>query len=205
MLFRSSEGAAPFDVGSRELFCVGRLVREKGFDHAIRALKEILAVHSDVRLTIVGDGPERTNLERLASDLSLADSVRFTGWVAPADVEGLLKSAYAVLIPSRWREPFGLVALQAAEAGRRVVASRVGGLAEIVRDGETGTLVEPDDPHSLALSVRALLAEPAKAQRMGLAARRDKRSRFDYDRFVAAYERLYRRLGERQEAHFARA
>ena len=194
-----------FDLRSRELFCVGRLVREKGFDNAIRALKDVLAEYPDARLTIVGDGPERSNLERLAADTGVSASVSFTGWVAPENIGTLLRSAFVVLMPSRWREPFGLVALQAAEAGRPVVASCVGGLAEIVLDGATGSLVAPDDPHALARAVKVLLAEPAKTARMGAAARRDKRSRFDYGRFVTAYEQLYRRLGERRATRGARA
>jgi glycosyltransferase involved in cell wall biosynthesis len=201
----ASEDSPQFDLRSCDLVCVGRLVREKGFDNAIRALKAILGDYPDARLTIVGDGPERSNLERLASGSGVSASVSFTGWVAPENVGVLLRQAFAILIPSRWREPFGLVALQAAEAGRPVVASRVGGLAEIVLDGATGSLVAPDDPHGLAQAVRALLAEPAKAARMGVAARRDKRSRFDYGRFVTAYEQLYRRLGERRETRGVRA
>jgi glycosyltransferase involved in cell wall biosynthesis len=189
-----SEAVTPLDSGAPELFCVGRLVQEKGWDVAIRALKDVRAAYPDVRMTIVGDGPERSNLERLAAELGLSAAIRFTGWVLPSDVGALLQSAFLVLLPSRWREPFGLVALQAAEAGRPVVASRVGGLAEIVSDGVTGALVPPDDIDALGTAIRDLLASPATASRMGEAARRHKRSRFGYDGFVASYEQLYGRL-----------
>jgi glycogen(starch) synthase len=144
-------------------------------------------------------------LEGLAAELGLSEAVRFTGWVSPSEVGTLLQSAFLVLIPSRWREPFGLVALQAGEAGRPVVASRIGGLAEIVVDGVTGILVPPDDSGSLAIAIRDLLASPATASRMGAAARRHKRSKFDYATFVASYEQLYVRLGRSSESRGVRA
>ncbi|HUF74393.1 MAG TPA: glycosyltransferase family 4 protein [Gammaproteobacteria bacterium] len=189
-----SAALAPLDSHAPELFCVGRLVKEKGWDVAIRALKDVRAAYPNVRMAIVGDGPERSDLERLAKALGLSGAVRFTGWVLPSDVGALLESAFAVLLPARWREPFGLVALQAAEAGRPVIASRVGGLAEIVVDGVTGVLVPPNDSDALGIAIRGLLASPLTASRMGAAGRRHKRSRFGYDAFVASYEQIYRRL-----------
>jgi glycogen(starch) synthase len=198
------EVVAPLNPDAHELFCVGRLVPEKGWDIAIRALGHVRNAYPNVRMTIVGDGPERSNLEALAAEIGVSRSVRFTGWVSPSDVSPLLRSAFVVLMPSRWREPFGLVALQAAEAGRPVVASRVGGLAEIVVDGVTGILVPPDDSDSLAVAIRELLASPVTASRMGVAARRHKRGKFDYGRFVTSYEQLYSRLRGGRESRGGR-
>jgi glycogen(starch) synthase len=200
-----SAAVAPLNADAPELFCVGRLVNEKGWDVAIRALGHVRAVYPNVRMTIVGDGPERSDLKRLAEELGLSAAVRFTGWVLPSDVGALLESAFAVLLPSRWREPFGLVALQAAEAGRPVIASRVGGLAEIVVDGVTGVLVPPDDSDALGSAIRGLLASPAMASRMGEAARQHKRSTFNYEAFVASYEQLYTRLVGSSESRGVRA
>ena len=128
----------------------------------------------------------------------MAGAVKFTGWVPPGEVGALLQTAFAVVIPSRWREPFGLVALQAAEASRPVVASRVGGLPEIVQHGVTGILVPPDDADALGRGLKGLFANPAQAARMGVAARRHKRAVFHYEDFVASYERLYRALAGRE-------
>jgi glycosyltransferase involved in cell wall biosynthesis len=184
----------PLSRDAPELFCVGRLVREKGWDIAICALQQVREAHPNVRMAIVGDGPERASLQALAVTLGLSQAIRFTGSVRPAEVRRLLQSAFAVLIPSRWREPFGLVALEAAETGRPVVACRVGGLPEIVVDGVTGSLVPPDDSHSFAAAIGDLLANPANAARMGAAARQHKRTKFDYGRFVTSYEQIYSRL-----------
>ncbi|MEO8464790.1 MAG: glycosyltransferase family 4 protein [Gammaproteobacteria bacterium] len=186
---------SPLDSGASNLLCVARLVKEKGFDVAIRALADVRDNDPNVRMTIAGDGPERANLESLAAELGVAESIRFAGWVTPAEVGTLLQEAFMVLIPSRWREPFGLIALQAAEAGRPVIASRVGGLPEIVVDRVTGVLVPPDDSVALGVAIRELLANRADASRMGAAARHHKRSKFDYGEFVESYERLYGRIG----------
>jgi glycogen(starch) synthase len=190
-----SDAVVPLPTDAPEVFCVGRLVAEKGWDVAVRALANARESFPNISMTIVGDGPERSKLQQLSAELGIAESVSFVGWVPPDDVGELLRRAFAVLIPSRWREPFGLIALQAAEAGRPVIASRVGGLAEIVIDGVTGILVPPDDVFSLAGALRDLLAHPGKALRMGDAAREHKRAEFDYDKFVASYEQLYGRLG----------
>lgn len=185
---------APFRPDARELVFVGRLVKEKGVDLAIRAFADVRHAYPSLRMTIAGDGPERGNLQALAAQLGVAAAVRFAGWVAPQDVGALFDAAFTVLIPSRWREPFGLVALQAAAAGRPVVAARIGGLAETVVDGVTGSLVPPEDSGALAAAIRALLDAPATAARMGAAAREHQRSRYGYCAFVSSYEQLYRRL-----------
>jgi glycogen(starch) synthase len=99
-------------------------------------------------------------------------------------------------MPSRWEEPFGLVAVEAALMARPVVASRVGGLAEVVADGETGLLVDKEDPAALARAVTHLLKNPATAERMGQAARRRARELFGFERQVDAYDGLYQRLAE---------
>jgi glycosyltransferase involved in cell wall biosynthesis len=114
-----SAAVTPLSCDTRQLFCVGRLVQEKGWDVAIRALKDVRNAYPDVRMAIVGDGPERSNLEGLAAELGLSEAVRFTGWVSPSEVGTLLQSAFLVLIPSRWREPFGLVSDRRIGRNRR--------------------------------------------------------------------------------------
>jgi glycosyltransferase involved in cell wall biosynthesis len=98
-----------------------------------------------------------------------------------------------VAVPSRWDEPFGLVALEAALMARPVVAARVGGLPEVVEDGRTGLLVEREDAHALAEALVCLLRDPAAADRMGVVARARASALFGWDRCVNEYERLYER------------
>lgn len=180
-------GPMPAEVPPRVLG-VGRMVEEKGFDVAVRALIKV----PGARLTLAGDGPARLALEQLAVACGVADRVEFTGWLEPDAVAGLIATCHVVVMPSRWQEPFGLVAVQAGMMARPVVASRVGGLPEIVVEGETGRLVAPNDPEALAAAVAGLLADPVRAAAMGEAARRRVEAEFSIERCAAGYEAVYR-------------
>ena len=176
------------------ILCVGRLVAEKGFDVAIEAFARLREQYPGIHLEIAGDGPERTNLEAQATSLSVSDGVEFLGWVDPQKVPALMNTATIVVVPSRWREALGLVAIQAAQMGRPVVASRQSGLVEAVIDGETGILVPKDRPDILAESVADLLMNPERTRTMGRRARADALERFCFDRFVSEQYDLYRRI-----------
>ena len=176
------------------LLCLGRLVPDKGFDLALRAFALILPSFPSVRMIIAGQGQERSALERLAAELGIAASVEFPGQIAPPQVPALLNTASAVLVPSNWFEPFGLVALQAAQMARPVVASRVGGLQDVVLDGQTGLLVEQGDVAALAAATARLLADTQLAAALGRAGYHHARRAFSWDRHVGAYVGLYDRL-----------
>ncbi len=187
---------APRPLDAPRLVCLGRLVRDKGFDVALAAFAELAPRFPAARLVVAGDGPARPELEAQARALGVADAVEFQGWVAPERVSELMNSATLVVMPSRWDEPFGLVAVEAALMARPVVASRVGGLAEVVAEGETGLLVDKEDPAALARALAHLLEDRGTAERMGQAARRRAQELFGFDRQVDAYDGLYRRLAE---------
>jgi glycosyltransferase involved in cell wall biosynthesis len=131
-------------------------------------------------------------LRRLASDLGIADRVRFVGFVA--DPRPLYAGADVVVVPSTRPDPLPNAALEAAAAGCCVVASRHGGLPEIVRDGETGVLVAPGDPGALAAALRRLAADPALGPRLGAAAAVDVAERFAPGLLVARVQALYDEL-----------
>lgn len=175
----------------------GRLVGDKGFDVAIRALALVHREHPTTVLRLAGDGPARPELEALAAELGVTHALDFVGWVAPDELPAFLATATVVVMPSRWEEAFGLVALQAAQAGRPVVASRVGGLPEVVEDGVTGTLVPAEDSDALARAVLDLLEDPAEARRRGDAGRLRARTDFAFDRYVTAHLALYEELLDR--------
>ena len=162
------------------LLGVGRLVSDKGFDVAVRSLARLRDRGTIARLTIAGNGPEKSNLESLGRDLGVADQVKFVNWVMPKHVASLINTATVVLMPSRWPEPFGLVALQAAQMGRPTIASAVGGLPEIVEHGLTGLLVEPNDEHVLAEAIQVVLSDASLASRLGANAHRVAREKFDF-------------------------
>lgn len=183
----------PLPDGPPRLLCLGRLYHEKGFDLALSALATLVARHPQVEMVIAGDGPARPELERQAAVLGLAERVTFVGWVSPEGVPVLLNTATAVVMPSR-QEGFGLVALEAALMARPVVATRVGGLPEVVVHEQTGLLVEPDDSPALAGALAFLLAHSERATQMGQAAGRRAQEVFSWERCVDAYDQLYRQL-----------
>jgi glycogen(starch) synthase len=173
----------------------GRLVDDKGFDVAIRAFAEVRRAVPGARLLLAGEGAARAGLEALSADLGLNGAVTFTGAVAPDRIPHLINEASVVVVPSRWQEPFGLVALEAALMARPVVAARVGGLPEVVEHGRTGFVVEPGDHVALAQALQYLLANFTEADSMGWDARARARERFSWSYCVDAYEDLYERVG----------
>jgi glycogen(starch) synthase len=182
----------PFD--EPRLLCLGRHVFEKGFDLALTAFSTLVGRFPKLRMIIASDGPARPDLERQTAELGLTEAVDFIGWVESAKIPALLNSATVVLVPSRVIEGFGLVAMEAAMMGRPVVATRSGGLSEVVIDGQTGSIVERENCDALAAAIAHLLDHPDVAAEMGRAARNRAQAMFGWERHVDAFEALYRRL-----------
>jgi glycogen(starch) synthase len=186
--------------GPPMILASGRMVLEKGLDVALAAMTQIASRRPDARLVLVGDGPCRPALEHQADELGIRDKVTFTGWVAPDRTAELRAEATLVLVPSR-SEGFGLVALEAAQMARPVVASDVGGLREVVRHGVTGTLVPVGDARALASAALAFLEDPQLAARYGRAGRMRALTRFSSSRHLDAWDSLYREVAARRKAH----
>ncbi len=142
-------------------------------------------------LTLVGDGPEQRACRELARDLSLSDRVRFLG---ERDALPELLATADVFALSSSEESFGLSALEAMSCSTPVVATRVGGVAEVVEDGVSGLLAAPDDIEGFAGKLARLLFDAALSERMGTAARANAEKHFARANVVALYEKLYRRL-----------
>ncbi len=175
---------------------VGRLTDVK--DHAtfLRAAAHVARVHPDAVFVIAGDGPLRADLEADARAI-LGDRVRFTGWVN--DLPALYAACDVIALTSRNEgTPLGLI--EAGAAGRPVVATRVGGVAEVVRDGVTGDLVAAGDHRAVGAAVAALLAEPARAAAYGEAATAHVRARYARDRLLDDLAELYGALLARRSA-----
>jgi len=171
-----SRAAVGLHPGQRMLLFVGRLEPLKAVDSIIRALHVINVVSRSeldgVRLTIVGGepgNPERKRLAALAEALGVADYVEFVGAKDHTQLPTYYSAAEALLMPSDY-ESFGMVALEAMAAGTPVIASNVGGLAYLIREGETGYLVPVRDPEALAERIRDMLKDPARRDAMGQAA-----------------------------------
>ena len=173
------------------LLSLGRMVSEKGFKTALQAFSRLAETFPDLKYVIAGDGPDLAALKGEANRLGIASRVDFRGWVAPQDIPALMAESAMVLVPSEWEEPFGLVALEAAHLGKAVVATRSGGLPEIVMEGETGRLVEKGKADEMAQAVADLLHDPEMTQAMGRRARKRAREVFPYEPMVDRYERAY--------------
>ena len=184
----------PLPTDPPRLLCVGRMVVEKGFDVAIDAFASIARRWPTARLVMAGNGPTRAALEHQANALGVADRVDFLGFVAPEAIPAVMNDATIVIVPSRWQEPFGLVAMEAAQMARPVVATRVGGLPEVVVDGETGVLVEGENSTAIANAVASLLEHPRLAAQMGGRARERSLDVFSGKRCVDQYHHLYQQL-----------
>ncbi len=183
-----------FPDGPPLVVALGRVVRDKGFDLLVEAFAAVHAARPDARLLIAGDGAERSILAERAVALGLERVVELPGWIDPDAVPALIGRAALVVVPSRWREAFGLVALQAALGARPVVATRMGGLAEVVEDGVTGTLVPNESPDALAAAILDSLADPASAREVGAQARERALTRFSWEAHLTAYDSLYARV-----------
>lgn len=173
--------------------CVGRLDVQKGFDLAIEALALLDSVPRP-RLVIVGSGRRERALRRQARALGVADRVELIGSRSRQDTLELIAAASAVIVPSRELEGFSLVALEAALLERPVIATDVGGLAETVVDGESGIVVEPENPKRLAEALEQLLADSRLRSTMGRFARSRAVREYALDRCADAYDALYRQL-----------
>jgi glycosyltransferase involved in cell wall biosynthesis len=172
----------------------GRLVPEKGVDVLLRAFAVVARRLPEARLLIAGEGPERAPLVALAEALSLTEQVSFLGRLPKEQLESRFARAWVQVVPARWAEPFGLVAVEAMMRGTAVVASGTGGLQEIVDHGKTGYLVPPDDPCALAEQLTEVLSDETKARAMGCAGRHLAQERFSLngqcEQFVFLYQQM---------------
>ena len=175
------------------LLCCGRLVHRKGFDIALNMFASLSKRHPYLHLTIAGDGPELPSLKRYVESMGIKNRVTFLGWITPEQVGSVINGATVVLMPSR-REPFGLVALEAALMARPIVATRVGGLPEIVVHQQTGLLVENEDIQGFEGATDFLLTHLDVASAMGQAACRRAQDQFNLTQCVEGYEGLYQKL-----------
>jgi glycosyltransferase involved in cell wall biosynthesis len=167
---------------------VGRIFPIKNHRLFLDAAARIVAQKGGVRFVIVGDGALRGEMEHYVDELGFADRVIFTGWRRD------LPRVYAdldVLVVSSDNEGTPVSAIEAMTAGRPVVATRVGGLPDLIEEGRTGLLAPPRDPEALAAAVLGLLHDPQNAARIGQTARAMAQERFAVQRLIADTERLY--------------
>ncbi len=187
------------DPGRPYIIFVGRITRQKGVPVLLRAAASL---DPEAQLVLCAGQPDTPELAAEVTGLVTGLQASRTGviWIpemlAKPDVIQLLSHAVAFACPSLY-EPLGIVNLEAMACGTAVVASAVGGIPEVVADGETGLLVRPDDPAALAAALNALLRDPARAAAMGLAGRKRAMSEFGWDTIAAQTAALYAELAGR--------
>ncbi len=185
------EDVVPYPHPRPYLLGIGRLVPQKGFDVLLRAFARAGLPGHD--LLLAGEGPERGALEGLAAELGLGARVRFVGRVDRATAAALFRGCTFFVLPSR-QEPLGIVNLEAMAAGKAVAASAVGGVPEIVLDGQTGLLVPGEDVGALAAALSRLASDAGLRAALGEAGRRRAGEMFTWGSIADRYERIYARL-----------
>jgi glycosyltransferase involved in cell wall biosynthesis len=176
-----------------QILCAGRLWPTKGQDVLLRALPPLVERFPRLRVDFVGAGPQRETYEALARELGVADCCCFLGNVPHREVLERMAAAAVVVVPSRF-EALGLVNIESLAVGTPVVATRVGGIGEIIRDGVDGFLVPADDPAALGARIERLLGDPEERRAMGAAARQGFLDRYELraniGRQITWYEQL---------------
>jgi len=168
---------------------VARLEPYKGVDTALRAVAQCRRDGLNVNYLVVGSGKKRKEYQKLAEELRIADHVRFVGNVPEAELPAVFNIANAYVGVSRRAdgsrvEGFGVALAEASACGLPVIAGQSGGLAEAVRDGETGLVVDPDDPDAVVAALKRLLGDQLLARRLGQSGRKSIETYYNWDRVI---------------------
>jgi phosphatidylinositol alpha-1,6-mannosyltransferase len=175
--------------GGAWVLTVARLEAYKGVDMALRAVAQCRSDGVDVNYLVVGTGKKRKEYQRLAEELKIAAHVRFVGNVPEAELPAVFNIANAYVGVSRRAdgsrvEGFGVALAEASACGLPVIAGQSGGLAEAVHDGETGLVVNPDDPEAVATALKRLVSDQLFARRLGQAGRKAIETYYNWDRVI---------------------
>jgi len=172
---------------------VGRIVQEKGLGVLVEAVPRVLDEHPEAKFVIAGTGDLIEPLRHRAWQLGVGAKVLFTGFIPDEDRDRLYKVADCAVFPSLY-EPFGIVALEAMAARAPVVVSLVGGLQEVVKHGETGITVYPDNPESLAWGINHTLARPDWAAKRAANAYKLVLEEYNWTRIAQRTAKVYQRV-----------
>lgn len=175
-------------MNSNVIGTIARLAPQKGLCYLIKAMKQVIHSKPNTILVIAGDGPLRDELEDLASEEDVLSHIRFLGFVQ--DIGSLLELIHVFVLPS-WTEGLPITILEALLAGKAVVATKVGGIPEVIENERNGLLVEPRNPDVLAAQILRLLDDDELRTRLGDTGRRIVKDRFSIEHMVAEYCSIY--------------
>ena len=165
---KNDNTAVDFDkMDPKQFLFVGRLCREKGADLAIRAIHQLkIEGMEDVRLKIIGEGPERSNLTKLTKDLGLENNVEFLGWIE-GGLDKYYQESLAVLIPSIWLEVFGIVSLEAMKNAKPIIAPNYGAFPDYTEHGKNGFLFKRNDFADMVKYMKMICDNKQMSMEMG--------------------------------------
>ena len=167
---------------------IGRLHREKGLDVLIRSFSRVANEIPGISLLVIGDGPEKMSLEKLANDLGMSGRIAFTGFLPEA--ENYLPLFDLFVLPSRI-EAMPIALMQAMAAGKPIVATDVGAVSELVKNNESALLVPPENEMVMAEAISRLLRDPGLSQKLGAVAKSRAEKEFSLDKMIEAYNKIY--------------
>lgn len=175
---------------------VGRLIQEKGVEDLLRAFSVVRNSHPNASLAIVGDGQERAFFERVSDELDLQQSCKWLGWMDRDGVRGVMEMSRVLVVPSRsieggWKEAQGLVIVEGMLAKTSIVATRTGGIQDMVFDGENGRLVSSENVDDLAGAILDLLGDEVEASRIARNGCRFAQERFSVQAVTKLIESVY--------------
>jgi glycosyltransferase involved in cell wall biosynthesis len=189
---RADESSVVRSVGTTRILCVGRFSPEKGHLILLDALAELRNKDIDVCCTLVGDGPMRPAIEARAAELRLRGSLVLTGSLDPERVAELYQTATVIVLAS-FSEGVPVVLMEALARGKPVVATRVGGVPELIEDGRSGLIVAPGDAQALAEALWKIINDPEWAQSLGRNGRQRVRAEFNTDESARQLIELFHR------------
>jgi glycosyltransferase involved in cell wall biosynthesis len=189
----SFESQTPQDTSGRVCFAyVGRFVPEKGIPVFLRSISMLKKEGLDFSVKLVGDGPQREEIEKIVQSEAIADRVTITGFLKERALSKAMENVSAVVMPSVWEETAGLAAIEQMMTGRLVIASEIGGLAEIV--GTTGLLSPAGDAEALAERMKMVIQNPGLIETFGKSARARSLELFERSRMIKDHAQIYHRL-----------
>jgi glycosyltransferase involved in cell wall biosynthesis len=176
-----------------EILFAGYLYKLKGAEYLVKAMQIVAKEHEGVKLRIVGNGPDKPRLKKLAKALQIGEKVIFEGFVPHNEMPAYYQGCDIFCFPTLG-EPFGKAVIEAMACAKPVIASNIGGPAEIIRNEETGLLVPPAQPKSLATKINELLDDEKKTKQMGANARKTVIERYSWEKISEIYHELYQSL-----------
>ncbi len=176
-----------------EILFAGFLYKLKGVEYLLRAIPTVIKEYPNIKLRIIGEGPEKGNLIKLAEKLEIRDKVIFQGFVPHVEIARYYQNCDIFCFPTLG-EPFGKAILEAMACGKPVIASNIGGPSRLIEDGKTGFLVPPKKPGAIAEKILSLVSDFSKLRRMGMKARRVILEKYSWNRIASLYHKLYSSL-----------